>query len=177
MSESSREHKAAAPTEVGFAIVVCSSSRFLKLKEDQLFDDPSGDLIVRGLEKNSHRVILRCIVPDDTDVIVKTVSEALQKADIRAVVVCGGTGISPKDLTVEAVKPLLDKTLPGFGELFRKLTYESIGSAAIMSRAVAGVVNRKAVFCIPGSINAVDLCLNKLILPEVGHILKHAREQ
>ncbi|MCW3982138.1 MAG: MogA/MoaB family molybdenum cofactor biosynthesis protein [Candidatus Bathyarchaeota archaeon] len=177
MSESSRTHKAAAPTSVGFAVVMCSSSRFAKLKGGQPFNDPSGDLIVQSLERNNHSVILRRIVPDDKNMIMKTVADALQQQNIKTVIICGGTGISPKDLTIEAVKPTLQKTLPGFGELFRKLSYEIIGSAAIMSRAVAGVVNGKVVFCIPGSIDAVDLCLNKLILPEIGHILKHVREQ
>ena len=107
----------------------------------------------------------------------EAVEEALQNKDVMAVIVCGGTGIAPKDVTIETVTPMLRKNLPGFGELFRKLSYDNIGSAAILSRAVAGIANGKAVFCIPGSIDAVRLCLDKLILPETGHIVKHAREK
>ena len=101
----------------------------------------------------------------------------MQNENVGAVVVCGGTGIAPKDVTIETVTSMLRKVLPGFGELFRKLSYDTIGSAAIMSRAVAGIANGKAVFCIPGSIEAVRLCLDKLILPEAGHLVKHAREK
>jgi molybdenum cofactor biosynthesis protein B len=91
-------------------------------------------------------------------------------------VFCGGTGIAPSDVTIETVLPFLEKVLPGFGEIFRFLSFEKIGSAAVLSRAVAGVVKGKAFFCIPGSPDAVRLCFEKLILPEAAHIVKHARE-
>jgi molybdenum cofactor biosynthesis protein B len=96
--------------------------------------------------------------------------------DVDAAVFCGGTGITSSDVTIEAVTPFLEKILHGFGEIFRRLSYDEIGSSAVLSRAVAGVANGKAIFCIPGSPNAVRLCLEKLILPEAGHIVKHARE-
>lgn len=89
---------------------------------------------------------------------------------------CGGTGIAPSDITIETVFPFLEKTLPGFGEIFRRLSFDEIGSAALMSRALAGVAKGKVFFCIPGSSNAVKLCFEKLILPEAAHIVKHARE-
>ncbi len=178
MSETSRRHKAEAPTSVGFAVVICSSSRYLDLKARKPVNDPSGDLIVETLQKAGHTVVFREIVPDDTVFIGKYVSRALGSEKVDAIVLCGGTGISPRDVTIEAVRPMLIKTLPGFGELFRKLSFDEVGSAAVLTRALAGVADQgKAVFCIPGSPQAVRLVLEKLILPEVGHILKHAREK
>jgi molybdenum cofactor biosynthesis protein B len=178
MSETSRRHKAEAPTSIGFAVVICSSSRYQDLKARKPVDDPSGDLIVETLQKAGNNVVFREIVPDDEVLIGKYVGRVLGSEKVDAIIVCGGTGISPKDVTIEAVRPMLVKTLPGFGELFRKLSFDEIGSAAVLTRALAGVADQgKAVFCIPGSPQAVRLVLEKLILPEVGHILKHAREE
>jgi molybdenum cofactor biosynthesis protein B len=178
MSETSRRHKAEAPTSIGFAVVICSSSRYQDLKARKSVDDPSGDLIVEALQNAGHNVVFREIVSDDKVLIGKYVGRALGSEKVEAIIVCGGTGISPKDVTIEAVRPMLVKTLPGFGELFRKLSFDEIGSVAVLTRALAGVADQgKAVFCIPGSPQAVGLVLEKLILPEVGHILKHAREE
>ncbi len=178
MSETSRRHKAEAPTRVGFAVLICSSSRYQDLKTRRSVDDPSGDLIVEILRGADHTIVTREIVPDDTVLIGKYVSRALGSEKVDAIIVCGGTGISPRDVTIEAVRPMLVKTLPGFGELFRKLSFDAVGSAAVLTRALAGVADQgKAVFCIPGSPQAAKLVLEKLILPEVGHILKHAREK
>lgn len=176
MSESSEKHKAEAPTKLGFALVMCSTSRFASLKEGKQVDDTSGDLIGQTLRNFGYKIVSRVLVPDDKKMIKEAVEETLQNENVEAVVVCGGTGIAPKDVTIETVTPLFKKILPGFGELFRKLSYDSIGSAAVLSRAVAGITNGKVVFCIPGSIDAVRLCLDKLILPETAHIVKHARE-
>ncbi len=141
-------------------------------------DDPSGDLIVELLEKTGHKVVSRTVVPDDRVLIGRTVGNALGMKAVDAVITCGGTGVSLSDVTIETVRPLLRKTLPGFGELFQRLSYDEIGSPALLSRALAGVADKgKAVFCVPGSPQAVRLCLERLILPEVGHILKHAREK
>jgi molybdenum cofactor biosynthesis protein B len=178
MSETALRHKAKAPKKLNFAVIVCSSSRYMDLKARKSVDDPSGDLIVETLQRNGHRVISREILPDDGVLIGKYVAKAIGSGGIDAIIVCGGTGISPKDVTIEAVRPLLIKTLPGFGELFRKLSFDEIGSAAVLTRALAGVADQgKAVFCIPGSPQAAKLVLEKLILPEAGHILKHSREE
>jgi len=107
--------------------------------------------------------------------IQKTIRGMLDSSEIDAIITSGGTGITPSDVTIEAVAPLLEKELPGFGELFRHLTYQDIGSAALMSRAIGGVAKGKAVFCLPGSPHAVKLCLERLILPETAHIVLHAR--
>jgi len=177
MSETARKHKTEAPRKLNFAVIVSSSSRYQKLKERKPFTDASGDLIVELLRKACHSVVSREILPDDRVLIGKHVGNAIGSEDVDAIIVCGGTGVSITDVTIETVRPLLIKTLPGFGELFRKLSFDEIGSAAIMTRALAGVTDQgKAVFCVPGSPQAVKLVMTKLILPETGHILKHARE-
>jgi molybdenum cofactor biosynthesis protein B len=119
--------------------------------------------------------VSRDLVPDDKTLIEVFVKKALQSMNVDAIIISGGTGIAPSDVSIETVESLLEKDLPGFGELFRAISYGEIGSAALMSRAIAGVAWKKAVFCIPGSPNAVKTYLEKLILPEVGHIILHAR--
>jgi molybdenum cofactor biosynthesis protein B len=178
MSETASKHKVEAPKKLNFAVIVCSSSRYQDLKARKPVDDPSGDLIVDALQGAGHHIAFRELVPDDNNLIGKNVARAVGSEEVDAIIVCGGTGISPKDVTIEAVRPMLVKTLPGFGELFRKLSFDEIGSAAVLTRALAGVADQgKAVFCIPGSPQAAGLVLEKLILPEAGHILKHAREK
>jgi len=177
MSETTLKHKAEAPKSLNFAVIVCSSSRYRELKSEKRVEDPSGDRIAQTLQKHGHRVTFRTVVPDDRSLIEQSVRRALKSRRVDAVITCGGTGISPTDVTIETVQPLLEKELHGFGEVFRRLSYEEIGSAAILTRAIAGVSEGKAVFCIPGSPHAASLAVEKLILPEAGHIVKHAREK
>jgi molybdenum cofactor biosynthesis protein B len=177
VSGSSRDHKSTAPTTLGFALITCSTSRFAASEAEGPTDDPSGDLVARTLNEAGHTLASRTLVPDNAQLIQTALAQALENRRVEAVIISGGTGITPRDLTIEAVTPMLEKQLPGFGEVFRALSYERIGSAAILSRAVAGAAHGKAVFCIPGSIDAVKLCLDKLILPEAGHVVKHAREK
>jgi molybdenum cofactor biosynthesis protein B len=178
MSESSYKHKNESPKKIGFVVIVSSSSRYQKLKARELFSDPSGEIIVELLKNDGHNVVSREILPDDRVMLGKYVCKAIGSEEVDAIIVCGGTGISLTDISIETVRPLMIKTLPGFGELFRKLSYDEIGSAAMMTRALAGVTDQgKVVFCIPGSPEAVKLVVTKLILPETGHILKHVREK
>lgn len=176
MSESTRKHKAEAPKKLRFAIFICSSSRYQQLKKGRKVQDASGDLIESLLKRDGHTVLFRKIVPDDEGSIERGMRSVLSSNDVDAAVFCGGTGITPSDVTIETVTPFFEKILHGFGEIFRRLSYDEIGSSAVLSRAVAGVANGKAIFCIPGSPNAARLCLERLILPEAGHIVKHARE-
>lgn len=176
MSETALKHKAEAPKTLNFAVITCSTSRYKEYVETRKINDPSGDLIVQMLKENGHKVTLRKIVTDDKEMIQKTVMKALKSRKIDAIIMSGGTGISPKDVTIEAVQPLLDKEISGFGEIFRMLSYQKIGSAAILTRSIAGVSGGKAVFCLPGSLQSVALALKEIILPEVGHIIMHARE-
>jgi molybdenum cofactor biosynthesis protein B len=177
MNTTANEHKRGAPHKINFAVIVSSSSRYRKLKERQPFTDPSGDLLVKLIENAGHQIVSREILPDDRVLLGKYVGNFIGSSEVDAIIVCGGTGVSLTDVTIETLRPLMVKTLPGFGELFRKLSYDEIGSAAIMTRAKAGVTDQgKVLFCIPGSPQAVELVTTKLILPETGHILKHARE-
>ena len=178
MSESSIKHKTDAQKRLAFVVIVSSSSRYQKLKTGGLVSDPSGDLIVDLVRKDGHQVVSRDVLPDDRVLLGKYVGNAISSEETDAIIVCGGTGVSLTDVTIETLRPLMIKTLPGFGELLRKLSYEQIGSAAIMTRALAGVTDQgKVLFCIPGSPQAVRLVMTKLILTETGHILKHAREK
>jgi molybdenum cofactor biosynthesis protein B len=177
VSDSASKHKAEAPKALRFGVFICSTSRHRRLIRGEHVEDVSGDLIESLLKKAGHTVSFRKTIPDDRTLIEDSAQQALASADVDAIFFCGGTGITSSDVTIEAVSPLLRKTLPGFGEIFRRLSFDKIGSAAVMSRAVAGVAEGKAVFCVPGSPNAVRLCVEKLIIPEAAHIVKHTREQ
>lgn len=135
--------------------------------------DTGGRLLMDLLETNGYTVVRYVIVKDDYEGIQQLVSEAAAQDDIEAVLLTGGTGISPRDTTYEAVSSLLDKELPGFGEIFRYLSFaEDIGSAAILSRAVAGTVGQTAVFSMPGSRGAVRLAMERIIVPELRHVMR-----
>jgi molybdenum cofactor biosynthesis protein B len=177
MSKISNQHKIDTDKKLNFSIIVTSSSRYQKLKARKAFTDPSGDLLVELVKKEGHNVISRDLLPDDRVLLGKFVAKAIATKKLDAIIICGGTGISITDVSIETIRPMMIKTLPGFGELFRKLSYDAIGSPAMMSRALAGVTDQgKVVFCIPGSPQAVELVMKKLILPETGHIRKHASE-
>jgi molybdenum cofactor biosynthesis protein B len=121
-------------------------------------------------------VAFRRLISDDKAMIEEGMLQALASAELDAAIFCGGTGIAPSDITIETIMPFLEKVLPGFGEIFRRLSFDEIGSAAVLSRAVAGVAKGKVFFSVPGSSDAARLCVEKLILPETPHIVKHARE-
>lgn len=176
MSESTIEHRAKAPTHLNFAILTISTSRYRRQREGKSVENPSANIIANLLERAGHKVVFRDIVPDEKDHIRKNLQKIVRMSKVDAVITCGGTGIARTDITIETVAPLLDKVLLGFGEIFRKLSFETIGSAAILTRAVAGIINGRAVFCLPGSPQAVETALTGLIIAEVGHILKHAKE-
>lgn len=163
------EHKNAAPRSVTIGIVTVSSTRSLE-------DDQSGHWIREQAIKDGHTVVFHQVVADDTEAIVETVGSVIQKKSPRVLLVTGGTGISPKDLTIEALEPLFSKELTAFGPLFAQLSYEQIGSAALLSRSTAGVLQKTVVFCMPGSLKACQLACRKLIFPELGHLVHHLQE-
>lgn len=135
-------------------------------------EDKSGQLICEKLLAADHRVISREICRDEAAAILQQLEAWLADEEIQAVIMTGGTGISKRDITVETVAPLFSKKLDGFGELFRFLSYtEDVGSKALLSRATAGVIEDKAVFLLPGSSKAVKLAMDKLIIPELPHIV------
>jgi len=176
VSESARRHKAEAPKKLEFGIFTVSTSRYRRMKTGEKVEDPSGDLIETELRTAGHAVVFRRLISDDKTMIEEAVKYALTLQGLDVAIFCGGTGIAPSDITIETILPFLEKVLTGFGEIFRRLSFEKIGSAAVLSRAIAGVAKGKAFFCVPGSPDAVRLCVEKLILPEAPHIVKHARE-
>jgi len=175
LAETSKKHKEKAPKSLNWAVVTISTSRYRDSQVGKPVTDESGNLIIEALQEKGHTIASKRLVTDNKRIIQKTISELLDSPQIDAIITCGGTGITPADVTIEAAQPIMEKELPGFGELFRHLTYQEIGSAAVMSRAVAGVAKGKAIFCLPGSPHAVKLCLENLILRETAHIVLHAR--
>lgn len=157
------EHQTHVTNSVRCAVLTVSDTR-------DLDTDTSGRLIEQLVIEAGHVVCLRRIVTDDEDVIRRTVTELATAPACRAVLITGGTGIAKRDVTVDVVADLLDKRLDGFGELFRAKSYEQIGSGAMLSRAMAGVIGDTAIFVMPGARGAVQLAMTELILPEIGHV-------
>lgn len=132
-------------------------------------DDKSGALLGDALEEAGFELVSHAIVREDPELIRAALNALCESEQIDAVITTGGTGLAPRDGTIEAVEPLLDKRLDGFGEAFRRLSWDQIGANAILSRAVAGTVGRTFVACLPGSSNAVKLALDALLVPTLGH--------
>ncbi|HEY92855.1 MAG TPA: molybdenum cofactor biosynthesis protein [Dehalococcoidia bacterium] len=162
-----QEHKHKAPKSISCAVLTISDTRTER-------DDESGRLIRQKLSETGHRVILHCILKNEADSIREKIYELLKEEELQAIIATGGTGVSRRDITVETIYPILEKKLDGFGELFRFLTYSEIGTGSIMSRAIAGVAEGKVILCLPGSLEAAKLAMNKIILPELGHLVMEA---
>lgn len=169
MSESVHQHREAAPEYVRVAALTISDTRTPE-------DDTGGDAIQELLEEVGHEIVAREIVRDDVAQIQTTLVDLLGRDDVDAVITTGGTGISARDTTYEVVERMLDKKLDGFGEIFRMLSYEEIGAAAMLSRATAGAVGNKFLACLPGSRNAVRLAVEKLLVPEMAHVVFELRK-
>jgi molybdopterin adenylyltransferase len=161
------EHKAQAPSSVRCVVITVSDTR----NEES---DTGGRAIVELLEAAGHVVAGRTIVRDDPEAVRGTIERQLANPDVQVIITTGGTGISSRDSTYEAVSRLLQKKLDGFGELFRMLSYQQIGSAAMMSRATAGLVSGHIVISLPGSEAAVRLAMERLLIPELGHLVQQA---
>jgi len=162
-----QEHKHKVPKSVSCAVLTISDSRTER-------DDESGRLIGQKLSETGHRVILYCILRNEADSIKKKIYELLKEEELQVIIATGGTGVSHRDITIETIYPILEKKLDGFGELFRFLTYSEIGTSSIMSRAMAGVAGGKVIFCLPGSPEAANLAMDRIILPELGHLVMEA---
>ena len=158
------EHKAHSPASVSCFVLTVSDSRTLET-------ETSGRAIANLLTLHGHTVVDRQLVKDDPDEVRRIIQDQLAAGQARVLITTGGTGITRRDSTYEALTGLFDKHLEGFGELFRMLSFEKIGSAAMMSRATAGVAGGCAIFLLPGSEAAVSLAMTRLILPELGHIV------
>jgi molybdenum cofactor biosynthesis protein B len=162
---SHEEHRATSPSSVRCAVITVSDTRTEAT-------DTGGRAIVDLLRDAGHEIADKAIVRDEPALVRAFLESHLSNEGVRVVITTGGTGITSRDGTFEVVTSLLDKTLTGFGELFRMLSYQEIGAAAMMSRAVAGVARNRVVIALPGSEHAVRLAMTKLVLPELGHLVR-----
>ena len=163
-AEGTEAHRAAAPTSVRCAILTVSDTRTTET-------DTSGGLIRDTLRLAGHKIVDYQIVPDEPDQIRRILQDWIARDDVEVILSNGGTGIAARDTTYDTVSGVLEKRLDGFGELFRMLSWQEIGAAAMLSRAVAGVANGTLIAAMPGSTNAVRLAMTKLIVPEIGHLV------
>lgn len=168
MSSTSAEHKAQAPVSIRCAVVTVSDTRTAET-------DTGGQAVIDRLTSAGHAVVERHIIPDDPEPMRAVLLALADRDDVEAVLMTGGTGITRRDQTYETVSGLLTRRLPGYGELFRMLSYQEIGAAAMLSRAVGGLVGRTVVLTMPGSPAAVRLAMEQVILPELGHLVREAR--
>jgi molybdopterin adenylyltransferase len=168
MSLSTDEHRAQSPTALRCAVLTISDTRTLET-------DSGGQTIVGLLTSQGHSVVVREILKDEPEPMRQLLVELRDRDDIDAILMTGGTGIGSRDQTFETVSALLDKPLTGYGELFRMLSYQEIGAAAMLSRATGGLIGRKVLLTMPGSPAGVLLAMERLILPELGHLVGEAR--
>jgi molybdenum cofactor biosynthesis protein B len=157
------EHPTSKKAPTTFGLIITSDTRTER-------EDETGRIAVGLIEGDGHRVASHTLIPNNEERIKAEVERLLSDDSVAVIVTSGGTGIGAKDRTIAAVVPLLEKEMPGFGELFRRISYDEVGGAAIMSRATAGVARGKLVFCLPGSRNAMKVALTRIILPNVGHM-------
>src|SRR3990172_8125454 len=177
-SKTTAAHKKKSPKSVKTAVVTISDSKHRyhwiggKGVETK---DLSGNRIITGLREKGHEVVFYCIIPDHAGLILETVDHIASTYSPDVIITTGGTGIGPRDVTIEAMESCFDKIVNGFGELFRLESMKEVGKAAMISRATAGIYNGVIVFCLPGSPNACETGMN-LILQEIGHLVKHLKE-
>ena len=164
------EHKRTAPREVTVGIITVSTTRSLET-------DESGHWIRKQALAEGHTVVLHRLVPDKPAAIDEAVRDAIQKMSPHVLILNGGTGISPADVTIETLQSMFTKEMTAFGPLFAHLSHRQIGSAAILSRATAGVVDRTVVVCLPGSLNACRMAWQQMLSSELGHLAHHVREE
>lgn len=163
------EHRAGAPQSLRVAVLSVSTTRTADT-------DTSGQWIAGQAAREGHRMVAHQVVTDAITPIRDAVSQMLREASPQALIITGGTGITPKDVTIEAVRPLFAKELTAFGPIFAQLSFAQINSAALLSRATAGVIGQCVVFCLPGSLKACQLACSALIFPELGHMVGHVAE-
>lgn len=168
MSESVSQHRAQAPASLRCAVITVSDTRTLET-------DTGGKAVADYMTAAGHTVVAREIIPDEPDRMRPLVTTLAAREDIDAILLTGGTGIGSRDQTFETISGLLTKPLPGYGEIFRWLSFEDVGPAAMLSRATGGLIGRTVVLTMPGSPAAVRLAMEKLIVPEIGHLVREAR--
>ena len=169
MVDAVTDHRAQGGQRCGCCVITVSDTRTLET-------DGGGKLVVERLTAAGHKVVRREIILDNPEPLIALLRECESDAHIQAVVLTGGTGIASRDQTFETVSGLLNKTIPGYGELFRSLSYAEIGSATILSRTVGGLMSQTVVLTMPGSPAAVELAMDKIIVPELGHLVHEANK-
>ncbi|WP_292466943.1 molybdenum cofactor biosynthesis protein B [Methanolobus sp.] len=177
-SPSTREHKKDSEKSYSFYLITVSTSRYEEygnVSSPDDAEDGSGKMMYDLVISRGHNVSKYELVPDESSLIQGSVHRAIE-SDADIIVTSGGTGLASKDVSIESLVPLFEKDIPGFGELFRYKSIEQIGSSVILTRAAAGLLRGKIIFCLPGSPSAVELALTEIILPEAGHLVKHARQ-
>ncbi len=167
--DSVTQHRQASPTKLRAAVMTLSTTR---TKENDL----GGQYICDALKEAGHEIVWYEVLKDDEESIASALSILRLRTDLDIIVTTGGTGISPMDVTIDAARRFFDRELTAFGTMFTVLSHAEVGMACLLSRATAGVMKDKVVFCLPGSPKACKLAMEKIILPEAGHIVKHARE-
>ncbi|ARM74923.1 MogA/MoaB family molybdenum cofactor biosynthesis protein [Acidianus manzaensis] len=174
-----KAHRELAPKVLNFYVITISTSRYEKLIKKEPVVDESGDLIKEKIISSGHKLIGYDLVSDNKIKILKAFISAIDNPEVDVIVSSGGTGYSKSDMTVEVIRGILDREVEGFGQVFRYLSYqeEAVKSAAYLSKATAGIVNDKVIYILPGSPDAVKLALEKLILPEVSHLVFIARSK
>lgn len=168
MTATHQVHESQGPRQVRCAVITVSDTRTLE-------NDTGGQTLIDHLQAAGHTIAAREIIPDEPDRMRPLLLSLAERDDIDAILLTGGTGITSRDQTFETVTALLEKRLPGYGEIFRMLSYQEIGPAAILSRATGGLLRRKVVLTMPGSPAAVRLALEKIIIPQLPHLLREAR--
>lgn len=164
-----QQHRQAAPAAVRCAVLTVSDTRSIET-------DRSGDLAVELLTAAGHRVTERAIVRDDPEEMTPLLSVWIASAEVEAILITGGTGVARRDQTVDTVSRLLTREIPGYGELLRMLSYQEIGAAAMMSRAIGGLAGETVVLTMPGSTGGVRLAMERLVVPELGHLVYEGRK-
>jgi len=168
-------HRASAPYDIRCSVITVSTSRYSEALKGHRIEDASGSQIVKALMEKGYKIISKKIVSDNIQMIRKETLRSIYEEGCNVVILTGGTGLTSSDVTIEALFPLFDKELPGFGEMFRYKTFSKAESVALMSRASAGIISKCVVFCMPGSPDAVETAL-EVIINELPHIVKHACE-
>ncbi|HUE71686.1 MAG TPA: molybdenum cofactor biosynthesis protein B [Pirellulaceae bacterium] len=168
MTATHLEHKSQAPQSLRCAVITVSDTRTLE-------NDRGGQSVIDHLKTAGHQIVQREIVPDDPARMRPLLDDLCGRGDVDAILLTGGTGVTSRDQTYETVSGLLDKPMPGYGEIFRMLSYEEIGPAACLSRAVGGIARGKVVLTMPGSPAGVRLAMERIIVPELSHFVREAR--
>lgn len=168
-------HHSDLPRNLKFLLIITSDTLASKISKGELINDVSGEIAAEIIRNTGNILVDRIYLPNDLTTIREHVRAAVAKGVPDVILIIGGTGVGPRDVTIEAVTPLFEKSLPGFGELFRRLSYESIGTSAIASRATAGVIDRVLLYALPGSPDAVKMAMESIIIKESPHLIKMIR--